>query len=286
MKRILLPTDFSENAMNAIRYAINLFKDSPCTFYFLHTYTPAAYNVGSMADSASALELQRITKDNAEREMASVLDQVRDEYNFPKHRYESIVTFNLLLYEIEDVVEEKFIDLIVMGTKGATAAKEVFIGTNTMYTIKKVNCPVIAVPSEFGFEAPKEILFPTDYRVHTDNPYLPLLREICDRNLSRLNILYAYLGEPLDKTQIATRDFLNNYFKDQAHLFFTDDQAEDLLYSIEEFQTRHKINLLVMLHNRHNFFENLLFTPVIKQVAYHTNIPLLVIPSVERLRKH
>lgn len=285
MKRILLPTDFSNNAMNAMRYAVELFRDSPAMFYLLHTYTPAAYNVGSMADSVSALELQQVTRENAEREMRVVFERIKEASECKQHRFETIVTFNLLMYEIEDVIEEKNIDLIVMGTQGATAAREVFIGTNTMYTIKKARCPVIAVPADFGFEAPKEILFPTDFRVHTDNPYLPLIREICSQHVSRLNILYAYLGEPLDEQQEATRDFLSRYFSNDAHLFHIEDDADDVIVAIEEFQHRHKINLLIMVHNQHNFFENLLFTPVINQIAYHTNIPFLVIPSVDRIRQ-
>ena len=45
MKKILLPTDFSDNAWNAIEYALKLFKDEVCTFYLLNTYTPAVYNI-------------------------------------------------------------------------------------------------------------------------------------------------------------------------------------------------------------------------------------------------
>jgi len=46
MKKIILPTDFSENAYNAIKYAVQLFKDVESTFYLLHTYTPPVFQVG------------------------------------------------------------------------------------------------------------------------------------------------------------------------------------------------------------------------------------------------
>jgi nucleotide-binding universal stress UspA family protein len=282
MRRILLPTDFSENAMNAMRYAMQLFKNTSCEFYLLHTYTPAAYNVGSMADSYSALELQKITKQNAERAMAKVQETLKKEFDTNGFHFHSIITFNMLIFEIQDIVADKGIDLIIMGTQGATGAQEIFLGTHTMYTIKKVNCPVLAVPSGFGYEPPKEVLFPTDYRFSKSNPYLSLLREICDLQIARLNILNAYYGEPLDDEQKETKAYLDGYFKDNAHLFHIAENT-DVLGAIEKFQLKNKINLLVMIHNRHNFFENLLFKPVINQVAYHTNIPFLVIPSEERL---
>ena len=56
-------------------------------------------------------------------------------------------------------------DLIVMGTKGASGLKEVLFGSNTVHVIKNAKCPVLAVPSEFVFESPREILFPSDYEV-------------------------------------------------------------------------------------------------------------------------
>ena len=282
MRRILLPTDFSENALNAIRYAVQLFKNSSCEFYLLHTYTPAAYNVGSMSDSYSALELQKVTRENAEGSMDEVEKTIRSEFNNKNHHFHKVVTFNLLVHQIQEMVENNGIDIIVMGTQGATGAQEVFLGTHTMYTIKKVNCPVIAVPSGFGYEAPKEILFPTDYRLSKSNPYLSLIREICDLQVARLNLLNAYYGEPLDSEQKQMKAYLDVYFKDNAHLFYIAEDT-DVPGAIEKFQLKKKINLLIMIHNRHNFFENLLFKPVINEIAYHTNIPFLVIPSEERM---
>ena len=87
---------------------------------------------------------------------------------------------------------------------------------------------------------------------------------------------------PLDEDQKEMKAYLDGYFKDNAHLFHIAENT-DVLGAIEKFQLKSKINLLIMIHNKHNFFENLLFKPVINQVAYHTNIPFLVIPSEDRL---
>ncbi len=281
MKKILVPTDFSENAYNAIQYGMKLFEKEECKFYLLNTFTPAAYNVGAMADSYSALRLQEIVRANSVESLDKIEASLKKEFNNPKHSFEKIASFNLLVMEIIDMVETQGIDLIIMGTKGATGAKEVFLGTHTTFTMKKAKCPVIAVPSGFKYEAPKEILFPTDYHLDKTNKYLPLIKEICDSHISRLNILNAYYGEPLKEDQIEMKDFLDSYFKGNAHLFHIAENT-DVLGAIEKFQIKKKINLLIMIHNKHSFFENMLFKPVINQVAYHTNIPFLVIPSKER----
>ena len=170
-----------------------------------------------------------------------------------------------------------------MGTQGATGAKEIFLGTHTMYTIKKVKCPVIAVPSGFKFEAPKEILFATDYRFNKTNKYLPLLKDITATHNSRLNILSAYYGIPMDEEQDAIKNFLEDYFKDLAHLFHTAIDL-DVIDAVSSFQIKNKINFLVMVHNKHSFFENLLFKPIINELVFHTNVPFLVIPSEDRIK--
>lgn len=282
MKRILLPTDFSENAFNAIVYAVQLFKNEKCKFFLLNTYTPAAYHTGMMADSYSALQLENITRQNSVKGLDSIEEKLKKDFQNPKHEFEKIASFNLLVSEIKSAITEHSIDLIIMGTQGATGAKEVFLGTHTMFTIKKVKCPVIAVPSGFSFESPKEILFATDYKFSIANRYLPLLKSICDSHMSRLNILNAYYGIPLNDDQEKVKNHLDMYFKENAHLFHMSTDV-DVIEAVEIFQVKSKINFLVMIHNKHSFFENLLFKPVINDIVFHTKVPFLVIPSEERL---
>ncbi|WP_234859349.1 universal stress protein [Aquimarina aquimarini] len=283
MKRILLPTDFSDNAYNAIRYALNLFREEEATFYLLNTFTPVSYHTGYLIENPAPYGMEDIAMINSKREVERIEERIKEEFDNPKHHFVRLSTFNTLIGEIKETVLEHDIDLIVMGTKGATGAKEVFIGTHTMYTIKKVNCPVIAVPSGFEFEKPTDVLFPTDYNLSIENKYLPLVKEICDKHKCRLNILNAYSGVSLDNDRQKTKENLDEYFKDNVHLFHIA-EGMDVLEAVEDFQKKYKINLLIMIHNKHSFFENLLFKPVINQIAYHTNIPFLVIPSEERMK--
>ncbi|RMA58766.1 universal stress protein [Ulvibacter antarcticus] len=281
MKRILLPTDFSENAYNAVKYAVQFLKNEVCEFYLLHTYTPAIVSSASILDSYSALTLQKATQNKAQLMLDELKEKIREEFPNDKHSFISIASFNLLIAEMRILIVERSIDYVIMGTQGATGAKEVFLGTQTMYAIKKLKCPVLAVPAKFQYETPQEILFPTDYKLDTNNIYLSMLRELCDQHVSRLHILNSYYGTPLTEEQLDNKAFLDAYFIDNAHLFHI---AEDLdvLGAVRQFQTRAKINFMVMFHNKHNFLENMLFKPVINQVVYHTNVPFLVIPAVKR----
>ena len=283
MKRIILPTDFSENAFNAIRYAVQLFSDQHCTFYLLNTYTPASYYVGiNMVNSYSALQLEQMASTHSRQGLDEVEERIKKEFVDAKHIFVKLSAFNMLISEINDLVESQNIDLVVMGTNGATGAKEVFLGSQTMHTIKRVECPVIVVPSSFQYEVPKEILFATDFKFDQNNRFFLLLKEISEKQIARTNILNAYYGIPLNPEQNENKEFLDSYFKNSAHIFHTA-EGVDVVEAVEEFQIKHKINFLVMIHNKHSFFENLLFKPVINQIVYHTKVPFMVIPSEERI---
>jgi len=281
MKRILLPTDFSENAFNAIKYAVQLFKEDACEFFLLHTYTPVMVSSGSMIDSYSALTLQKIAQESAQNKLNTLEQKIQEAFPNPNHTFTTTASFNMLISEMKRLIEEHTIDFVIMGTQGATGAKEVFLGTQTMYAIKKMKCPVIAVPSNYDYEAPKEILFPTDFNVDRKNKYLGMIRDLCDTYASRLHILNAYHNVPLTEAQLDTKAFLDAYFIDNAHLFHIASDT-DVIGAVAQFQLKNKINFLVMIHNKHNFLENILFRPVINQIVHHIDVPFLVIPSVER----
>ncbi|MCC4213965.1 universal stress protein [Leeuwenhoekiella parthenopeia] len=281
MKRILLPTDFSKNAYNAIEYAVQLFEQEACEFSLLHTYSPLIVPAHPVLDSYSVLKMQKMAQENAEKNLEDLVDKITNRFNNQKHSFQTHASFNLLTEEMKNCVQEKSIDLVVMGTQGATGAKEIFLGTETMDAIKKMKCPVLAVPEGFTYENPREILFPTDFELDTSNKYLSLLRYICETHGSRIHMLNAYYGNPLSVSQEERKQFLDNFFIENVHLFHIAENTE-VIAAIEQFQLKHKINLLVMVHNKHNLLENILFRPIINQVAYHTHVPFLVIPSVER----
>ena len=165
MKRILLPTDFSENSWNAVSYASLLFKDETCIFYLLHTYSKIIYESVHLSQEPSERTIENTIKSNGTTKIEHLKKTVEKAYPNPKHQFETVVTFGNLTDTVKDEIKKKKIDLIVMGTKGATSAKEIFVGSNTTKVINTIkSCPVIAVPSAFKYTGkPSEITFATDF---------------------------------------------------------------------------------------------------------------------------
>ena len=279
MKKILLPTDFSDNAQNAINYALDLFKNESCKFYLLNTYTPIIYSYDYQMNAGGYLgEIADVVRDNSIKKLKEIEKNVKAKFKNSKHHFEIVSSFNLLTDEIKDKLEEFSIDLIIMGTKGATGAKEILFGTNTIHIIQKVKCPVLAVPDGHFFEEPKEILFPTDYRIDYSNKQLDILKNISSRFESRVHILNVSHGVDPTEIEIKNKGKLENLLSDVKHASYrVEDQ--DISQAINEFQKSTYVQLLMMVNNKHSFFENLFFKPIINQIGFHLNIPFLVIPA-------
>ena len=278
MKKILLPTDFSKNSLNAIRYAVQLFKDEKCIFYVLNTYTPTIYFVEFLPINPDYSGLSDVIKDNLLKDLNEIRDNLNEEFHNPNHTFETIAAFNTLVLEIETLVKERGIDYIVMGTKGATGAKEVLFGSNTVHVLKNAKCPVLAIPSEFEFEAPHEILFPSDFGIDFKDKHVKPIINIASAYNSRVNILNVSTGYELTSQQEKNKKKLDKYFKETAHVFHSFSYQE-VSEAINKFQLKTRVNLLAMINNKHSFFENLFFKSTINQIGFHLNIPFLVIPS-------
>ncbi|TYA58046.1 universal stress protein [Formosa maritima] len=278
MKKILLPTDFSENSWNAIKYALQLFKEDDCTFYLLNTYTPIVYHVEYIMVSPSQFGLADVVRESSEKGLNTLQKQIKKNYINPKHSFKNVSSFNTLILEIKELVEEQEIDYVVMGTKGATGAKEVLFGSNTVQAFKHVKCPVLAIPDNFEFETPHDILFPTDYEINYQDKQIKPIIEIAKQFTSRINVLHVSTGIDLLDEQEQNKAKLEAYFNKIAHLFH-DISNQEVTEAITNFQQKARINLLIMINNKHSFFENLFFKSTVSQIGFHLNIPFLVIPS-------
>jgi nucleotide-binding universal stress UspA family protein len=278
MKKILLPTDFSNNSWNAIEYALQLFKNETCDFYLLNTYTPVIYHVEYVLVEPAQFGMTNAIRDNALIQLDHFKTKIEKEFNNEKHTINIIAAFNNLISEIKAIVEDKSIDYVVMGTKGATGVREILFGTNTVHVFKNVKCPILAIPDGFEFETPHEVLFPTDYQIKYKDHHIKPILDIIMPHSTRVNILNASYGYELSEEQEDNKKALEKYFEKSAYLFQSASN-QTVEEGINNFQLKRKVNLLVMINNKHSFFENLFFKNAINQIGFHLNIPFLVIPS-------
>lgn len=278
MKKIIIPTDFSDNAYHAFAYASALFKDEPCTFYLMHTFTPSIYQTEYVLHSPGQIGLGDFYQTDSDERLGEMKKRAEQEFKNPNHTLITHSAFNILVDEILDMVEKEGADMVIMGTQGATGAKEIFLGTHTVQVIKKANCPVIAVPQEYTYQAPKEILFPTDYEVAYTPEHFKGLFNIAELYDSCLEILHISTGYELTPQQKENQESLRTLIGERKNRFH-DLPSQEIITGINEFQKSQEVQMLAMIQNKHTFLERLFIEPVIKKIGFHVNIPFMVIPD-------
>ena len=277
MKKILLPTDFSDNSFEAIRYALLVYKDVKCTFYLLHTFNPPVYQTEYLLGSPGQIGLGDVLQETSLLKLEQLKKRLEDQYSNTNHTFIIHTAFNTLLNEITEMTQSENIDMIVMGTTGATGAKEILFGSNTVNVIKKSKCPVIAIPPKFEYEAPIEILFPTDFEISYPKKEMEPLLLIARQHKSRINVLHVRKTIELNIVQKENKKQLDRLLVNMA--IFHSVADNEIIPAVNQFQEKNKVNLLVMVQNKHSFIEKLFIEPVIKKIGFHITIPFLVIPQ-------
>ncbi|MDB4264555.1 universal stress protein [bacterium] len=278
MTRILLPTDFSKNSLTAIRYALNLYKDIKCTFYLLNSYMPPVYHTEYLMGSPAQIGLGDIVQENSINNLDNLKKKLEKDFENPLHTFITHSALNVLSSEVTRTVEAEDIDIVIMGTQGATGAKEILFGTNTVHVIKNSKCPVLVIPSGFEYEAPGQILFPNDFEVELNKNSLSQLLKIVNTHVSQVNVMHVYTGDDLNPVQLKHKEKLEKVLSKNA--LFHEVSSNEIIAAINTFQVKQKINLLVMVQNKHTFFERLFIEPVIKKIGFHVTVPFMVIPQL------
>lgn len=280
MKNILLPTDFSQNSWNAIKYAVNFFKEETCSFYILHV-NPLDNAVVSDSPylSVSAPEvIEDVCTKPAMSKLRKILSLISTDITpNKKHRFYSLLDYDFFIESIRKHVEEKRIDIIVMGTKGASGLQEIIVGSNTGDVITKVKCSTLVVPEKARFIGLKELAFPTDFSLNYDMQILQPLFDVLETFKPALEVVHVSKNKTdLNIEQKRNRELLDDYFNYVPHNFhyLKNKKAE---VAIQGFVESKNIDIICMVAKNLNYFQQILFHSNVEQISYHTKVPFLVL---------
>ena len=276
MKNILIPTDFSENSWNAIEYALLFFSKSSCNFYLLHVNSIDAVAGFETTHISSNGVIPRVITKPSKKLLQETITRIKKSNLSGKHRFFTLTDNTYFINSIRKHVAEKRIDLIVMGTKGASDLEKLAIGSNTGDVITKVKCTTLIVPENAKFKVPKEIVFPTDFSIFYPTETLQPISDIIETHNSSVRVLHVNKGSELSDDQLKNKEYLDDYFSNYNHSFhfLTNKFIED---AVQKFVDSQGINLIAMLAKNLNYFQKILFHPTVKELNYYKNIPFLVL---------
>lgn len=282
MKNILLPTDFSKNSWNAIFTAVKLYADIECRFYTLHTYEPKTQNLAGFKSSYRAGEVYQSLSEAATKELENVKTYLDTNHKNQKHGFETLAIAGDLVETIRDLIPKYDIDTVIMGTKGATGAKEIFMGSNAVKVLKHIkNATVIVVPKSYDFQKLGTLVFPTEYTHFFPKNVLRPIMQLVDLWKPEVKIFHVAQQFKLSKLQEANKKILGKRFKGHPTTFHRVVIKTTVADAIRQFTEEQRADLVVLTNYSHDFFEKLTQEPVVKKVGFKTKVPLMVLPDFE-----
>ncbi|EAR01739.1 universal stress protein [Maribacter sp. HTCC2170] len=282
MQNILIPTDFSNDAYNALYYVSKLFKSKACNFYLLNVYDEGTPLISRKVDNGHGEHkgLLEQLSDESHEELDHTYHKINLDHRCPNHKYKMISKKMDLVEAINIVIDDHDIDLIVMGNKGATQRLGVFWGSTTTKTIASVKrCPILAVPMNSDFKVPYEIAFATNYKRFYDAEVLEPLKQMATNCGAAVRVVHINEEEQLTKTQEGNLKTLRAYLDPMENSVHWMPNFTSKAKAIQVFLDELGIGMLVMVNYEHSFLENLLHEPVIKKLTFDIETPFLVIPG-------
>ena len=222
--------------------------------------------------------LFQITKDASERDLANLFRTVKLENDNPKHIFKTLSIANSLVNAIGKSVIELNIYYIFMGTQGASGLKSVFLGSNTVRIISQIDfCPVVAVPADYSFDVPDAILFATGFE-HVYDKYelhpMLVLAKLWD---SKIRVLHLIASEKKAAHQVTAKKVIAKRLQGVPYEILEIEKKGKVSVEIsKQVEQNEEIGMVAIIDYWHSFIEKLTRESVVKNIAFKTKVPLLV----------
>ena len=280
MNKILVPIDFSDNSLNALSYAVEIAKVLECSITVFNTY-PIDIPMGM--EYSSGIYMQTL---NAEikydrqirlQEIINTFDNVVYSSSKVPLQFFKEIREGVAADSIANYANEKNIDMIVMGTKGASGLEEVLLGSITVSVIEKTDIPVFVIPDESKFTGLNKIVFATNFD-DRDTEVIDTLQTIGEYFDSEITCLHINTDPALSYADDMNMNMLkrNYFFTPVNQLNFKILSDKKVEHGLEEYMNNNEIDLMVVTPQERNFIENLFHKSITKKLAFHSKIPVLI----------
>lgn len=264
MTRILLPTDFSETAEKAAHFAMDLYGTHDVHYTLVNCYAIQAYPDPLLPNlTMLAAEDSRTGLEEVEGRLLKHADNVQ---------LGKVSTFGSLPETINEIEATDGADLVVMGTQGKDSNP--LFGRIASTVVKRAHLPVITVPSHWEPEPIKRILLPMDSEPFDAATFLPLI-DLVKR--CGAEVLVAHVRtNAVSFSRGLDHAAIGEALKEVKHRYITV-HGTDVVDTVNELIAGSRFQLVAMVHRKRGFLDGLFHISTAKQMALHTQLPLLVL---------
>lgn len=270
MKTLIVATDFSETAQNAIEYTAALaqyINANIILFHAFHLPVPAA-GVPFLFPDIDEI----ITENNQKLEV--IYKEIVEKYRVS---VKCVSRPAFVVDELPELVKQFNADLVVLGMRGASLEYKLF-GSITTAVIKEASYPVLVIPQQAKFKKIDKILFASDYQCLSESNKLKALKELATDFTAKIQILHVEKSEMVptleDFTTSLNSHNLDILLKGVAHEYrYLED--EDVVKGIDRGLNEYNADILAMVPHDHGFWGSLLNKSITRKMVLKSQVPLL-----------
>jgi nucleotide-binding universal stress UspA family protein len=210
MKKILVPCDFSKPAISAYRQALGVAAQSNGVVHLLHVLEPPILNDTMLMPTLTFEEdLMKEMKEKAKTEFNNVITQ--NKVDHVKVSFD--IQYGAVPTVVQEYIKEHEIDLVIMGSTGASGFKEYFIGSNAERVVRLSSVPVLVIKEYYEWPV-KNIVFPNELDIEHQEDLIIKVKELQDFFKAKLHIVYIntpsnFVIDSVIRTQL--QDFADRY---------------------------------------------------------------------------
>ncbi|GGC33133.1 hypothetical protein GCM10011386_26560 [Parapedobacter defluvii] len=278
MKTLLIPTDFSRHAYQACLYAAGMAARHGWKLHLLHVYQ-SFYAVSAYPGVTGAAWVE--IKDATDQQMAELIEKLKKQ--FPAISISGENREGTMADTVANFAREKNVNLIVMGTQGATGLKYAVLGSNTFAVILKSPVPVVAIPARISTFRMDRVGFAVNYHA-TEVTALEDFTTLMDRPVV-ITLFHFYekgKQEETKKMQKWAKRFEKIATGSDAELQFKLAISRNLPVSINRMVAREQLDALVMTPMDKPFFSRMFSKQLIKVIAHKPTVPVFFMKTDER----
>ncbi|RQP18128.1 MAG: universal stress protein [Parapedobacter sp.] len=278
MKTLLIPTDFSRHAYQACLYAAGMAARHGWKLHLLHVYQ-SFYAVSAYPGVTGAAWVE--IKDATDQQMAELIEKLKKQ--FPAISISGENREGTMADTVANFAREKSVNLIVMGTQGATGLKYAVLGSNTFAVILKSPVPVVAIPARISAFRMDRVGFAVNYHA-TEVTALEDFTTLMDRPMV-ITLFHFYekgKQEETKKMQKWAKRFEKIATGSDAELQFKLAISRNLPVSINRMVAREQLDALVMTPMDKPFFSRMFSKQLIKVIAHKPTVPVFFMKTDER----
>ncbi len=269
MISVLVPTDFSKNAYHALKYAVSMVNGKSIHVILLNTYQLLP------STSEMFISIDDILQKNSENGLRNEMETVKKEFPNKDFTYDLISLSGSLKFGIKQVIKDQNVDLVMMGTCGATGLEKLFIGSNASDIIKSIGKPVVILPDEEKIKKLDKIVLAIGYSEPVDARMLQSLKLMAELNNSQIHIVSIVPeGKSSEIIKISNKAAVCAELVDFPHSYEMI-EGSNVVDSINNFVLKKKANMLAVIPHKVGFFESFFHKSVSKELVLRAQIPMM-----------